>query len=225
MLAIEFVYPNNLPIRQTPIDNETEKVIIKSFDLIEMGIHSLSERDLIRIDYSEQGIDMSAKSFKDFKSRAAESFLEDNFIISKYKQRIDIYCIKQDSSSASRTYSVPALNFMQKKSNVVQDININYSLMTGGILKNKFLGFSPKNIIDETKSKFEIEKSIIITISKIEHTINLPRTKLLANNIKEMVLPGPVFRIDSTDYIGDENFFIELNLDKKTPIKHLNINI
>ena len=34
-----------------------------------------------------------------------------------------------------------------------------------------------------------------------------------------MVLPSPVFRIDSTDYVGDENFIIELSLDKKTPIK------
>ena len=96
MLAIEFVYPNNLPVRQTPIDNETKKVIIKSFDLIEMGIDNLSEGDLIRIDYSEQGLDMSSKSFKHFKSRAAELFSEDNFIINKYKQRIDIYC-KQNS--------------------------------------------------------------------------------------------------------------------------------
>ncbi|SVC57394.1 uncharacterized protein METZ01_LOCUS310248, partial [marine metagenome] len=54
---------------------------------------------------------------------------------------------------------------------------------------------------------------------KIGHTINLPKTKLLAINIEEMVLPSPVFRIDSTDYVGDENFIIELSLDKKTPIK------
>ena len=32
----------------------------------DMGIHNLAEGDLIRIDYSEQGLDMSSKSFKHF---------------------------------------------------------------------------------------------------------------------------------------------------------------
>ena len=103
---LQFTFSQNTISVQTPIDIETQIILVKSFALKQMGIDSFSNGELLRIDYSGQDLEISSKSFKEFNRAASIIFPKENFIINRYKQRIDIYC-KQDYNLKSVENFIP----------------------------------------------------------------------------------------------------------------------
>ena len=122
---LQFTVSQNTKFLQSPIDIETQSILVNSFDLKQIGIHSFSSGELLRIDYSGQDLEISSKSFKQFNRAASKIFPKDNFIINRYKQRIDIYC-KQDYNFKSAENSIPEFVIKQKEIDLINNIKIKY---------------------------------------------------------------------------------------------------
>ena len=211
IFTFQFVYPNNRPFIQSPIDIKTKMVILQSLNWSEMKVDSLKQGFLITIDYSGQGLELSNKSFNKFKRP-----LKEHFRVHKYKQRIDVYC-KQNYVFASDSVSIPDLQFDRTDSDEGV-ITINWSWMKGAILMNPFRRLFSRGIIDQSVKNNTIE-SRIISIAKIKHEISIPHAKFLATTEGLIVLPRPVFRIGKADYIGKEDFVIKLELDSRKNVQ------
>ena len=214
------VYSDDVPVQHEPIDKQTRQVVVGSCDLSEMGVDSLILGDLISLDFTGQAMKLTSESFAKFKREAySEAFPNDHFVIQKRKGRINIYC-KKDYIFGPRSRLIPNLLFYHTDVGNAEVISFEW-IWRRGVHASSLMNMAPdifsQFAVIQMQNATEVG-SKTTTIAKIAHNVSVPQTQLLARVGTPMVLPRPVFSIGETDYIGEREFEVELQLDsRKSP--------
>jgi len=209
LYAISIVFSQSKTIYQNPVDLKTQSIFVQKINLSKLKIKKLSKGEMLQIAFSSEKLEISSKSFKEFKNLAFKIFPKDYFKISKNKNGLSIICINEYNFTTPSNF-VPHL--LLDHMNSQNDVELVYSRVKGVQLVSGLKKLFSNNIIANPNDLI-IQDSLIVQIPKIDHIVTIAEIKLSSSNQNKILIPSPVLSLVSSNDFGVDDFEITLILD------------
>ena len=209
LYAISIVFSQSKIIYQDPVDLKTQSIFVQKINLSNLKIEKFFKGEMLQIAFSAEKLEISSKSFKEFKNLASKTFPKDYFKISKNKNGLSIICINEYNFTTPSNF-VPHL--LLDHINSQNDVELVYSRVKGVQLVSGLKMLFSNNIIANPNDLI-IQDSLIVQIPKIDHRITIAEIKLSSSNQKKILIPSPFLSVVSSNDFGVDDFKITLRLD------------